>query len=411
MAGSSGAANGDVTINYGNDDVWLVKTDSAGTLQWQKNYGGSGTDFALFVAQATDGNYLFTGYSTSSDSDLTLNHGGYDAWVVKIDTAGKILWKKTYGGSGTDFAKSVQPTTDGGSIISGETTSSDGDITGSHGGDDLWLIKLDTAGNKQWQKVYGGSGSDGSRYAEQTSDGGYIVTGFSNSSDGQVTGNHGNYDVWVVKTDSIGTLQWQHSLGGSNYDDGCVVHSTVDGGYMVAAFTGSTDGDVSGNHGGNDYWVAKLGSTGNPVWKKTLGGTNNDRATSMQLTNDGGIIVSGYSSSTDGNITGNHGNSDFWVVKLSPDSLLATNIENSSQIVQENISIYPNPATSTFTISSEKKKIKEIKVVNILGETIYRSDIDNFQTRIDLSKEGKGLYIIKITDNNNNEMNKKIILQ
>ena len=411
MAGSSSAADGDVTKNYGTDDVWLVKTDSAGTLQWQKSYGGSGSEYALFVAQATDGNYLFVGYSTSSDSDLTINHGGYDCWVVKTDTAGTILWKKTYGGSGNDFTKSVQPTSDGGCIISGETSSSDGDITGSHGGTDLWLIKLDTAGTIKWQKVYGGSGSDGARFAEQTADGGYIATGYSNSTNGDVTGNHGNTDAWVLKTDSAGIIQWQKSLGGSNSDDACVVHATTDGGYMVAAFTGSTDGDVTSNHGGNDYWVVKLDSTSSPVWQKTFGGTNNDRATSLQLTTDGGIVVSGYSSSTDVDVTGNHGSSDFWVVKLTRDSLLTANTEHSSVNNQENISIYPNPASAAFTISSEGRKIKEITVVNISGEIVYRSVIDNFQTRIDLSKEAKGIYIIKITDNNNNETNKKIILQ
>src|SRR5579883_732980 len=191
----------------------------------------------------------------------------------------------------------------------------------------------------QWQKVYGGSGDDEATSIQQTKDGGYIVGGFSNSNDGDVTGNHGLYDYWITKIDSTGNIQWKKSLGGS-FNDGThvgqngydvaigglydvFIRQTKDGGYIVSGISESSDQQVTGHHlytepnyTTTDYWVVKLDATGNIQWEKSLGGSYYDGATGAQQTSDGGYIVVGFTESADGDVTGGYGQADYWVVKL-----------------------------------------------------------------------------------------------
>jgi hypothetical protein len=162
----------------------------------------------------------------------------------------------------------------------------------------------------------GGRGNDEASSIQETSDGGYVVAGSSESTDGDVTGNHGSYDYWVAKLSGECVLSWQVSLGGSDYDYASSIQETSDGGYVVAGMSYSTDGDVTGNHGGYDYWVAKLSGEGELSWQVSLGGSGEDGAHSIQETSDGGYVVAGMSNSHNGDVTGNHGNSDYWVVKL-----------------------------------------------------------------------------------------------
>jgi uncharacterized delta-60 repeat protein len=318
VAGYSDSTNGNVSGNHGGGDCWVVKLDTAGAMQWQKALGGSGYDFANSIQNTSDGGYIVAGYSRSSDGDLTINHGqgGRDYWVVKLNTTGTIQWQKSLGGTGDDSATNIQQTIDGGYIIAGSSTSNDGDVTGNHGNSDYWVVKINATGSIQWQKSLGGSVDETANAIQTTSDGGYIVAGSTNSSDGNITGYHGYTDYWVVKLDATGTIQWQKILGGTNLDQAQSIQTTSDGGYVVAGFSRSTDGDVTGNHGPPDYWVVKLDSTGTIQWQKTLGGTSSDYANSIQTTTDGGYIVAGYSFSTNGDVIGNHGFADSWLVKL-----------------------------------------------------------------------------------------------
>ncbi|MHA1651797.1 MAG: hypothetical protein ACTSYB_16515, partial [Candidatus Helarchaeota archaeon] len=195
----------------------------------------------------------------------------------------------------------------------------------NHGGYDFWVVKLSSTGVIEWQKCLGGSNNDWVYSVQQTADGGYIVAGFTVSNDGDVSGNHDGEDFcdfWVVKLSSTGVIEWQKCLGGSNYERAYSVQQTADGGFIVAGETKSNDGDVSGNHGGYDFWVVKLSSTGVIEWQKCLGGINDEGAYSVQQTADGGYIVAGYTDSNDGDVSGKHGvcACDFWVVKLSPKS-------------------------------------------------------------------------------------------
>ncbi|MBX3257764.1 MAG: T9SS type A sorting domain-containing protein [Chitinophagaceae bacterium] len=294
----------------------IIKFDAAGNIQWQKTLGGRYFDEAYSIQQTTDGGYIVAGNSSSNDGDVSGNHGGNDYWVVKLDATGNIQWQKSLGGTGEDKAKSVQQTTDGGYIVAGYSNSNDGDVSGNHGGYDYWVVKLDTTGNIQWQKSLGGTDTEWAYSIQQTTDGGYIMAGYSASKNGDLTGNHGDYDYWIVKLDTTGNIQWQKSLGGTGRDVANSVRQTADGGYIVAGYTTSNDKNVSGNHGSVDYWIVKLGAAGNVHWKKCIGGSKSEWTTSMQETPDGGYIVAGYTRSNDGQVSGNHGEADCWIVKL-----------------------------------------------------------------------------------------------
>lgn len=213
-------------------------------------------------------------------------------------------------------AQSIELTNDGGFIVAGSTHSDDGNVSGNHGMSDFWIVKLDSEGVLEWQKCLGGSGHDWAHSVQQTADGGYILAGSTESNDGDVTGNHGGQDFWIVKLKEDGELEWQRCLGGSSNDTASAVQQTIDGGYIVSGYTESNDGDVSGNRGNSDYWLVKLSSSGDLLWQKCLGGSDHDYSHSLQQTTDGGYILAGSSRSNDGDVTGNQGDYDFWVVKL-----------------------------------------------------------------------------------------------
>jgi len=316
VAGYTKSNDGDVTVNHGGEDAWIVKLDKDGNIQWQKVLGGSSSEEAYSIQQTRDGGYIVSGYTKSNDGDISGNHGGRDAWIAKLDRDGNIQWRKILGGSDYEEANSIQQTRDGGYIVAGYTWSNDGDVTGNHGRGDAWIVKLDRDGNIQWQKALGGSDDDWANSIQQTSDGGYIVAGWTYSDDGNVSGNHGYIDAWIVKLDKDGNIQWQKVLGGSNGEIANSIQQTKDGGYIVAGYTGSNDGDVSGNHGGGDTWLVKLDGNGNIEWQKALGGSDYDIAYSIRQTSDGGYIVAGWTESNDGYVSGNHGEGDVWIVKL-----------------------------------------------------------------------------------------------
>ncbi len=388
VAGMAGSTDGDVIGNHGSNDSWLIKLDATGTIQWQKTLGGKSGDAAYSVLQTTDGGYFVVGTTDSIDGDVTGNHGGWDSWVVKLDTTGTLQWQKALGGSKYDYAQSVQQTIDGGYIVAGYTFSNDGDVKGNHSSNiDSWVVKLDVSGTLQWQKTIGGAEFDYAYSVQQTTDAGYIVAGYSNSTDGDVDGNHGVYDFLVVKLDATGILQWQKSFGGSSDDKAYSVQQTTDGGYIVAGYTASNDGDLTGNHAGDDYWLVKLDATGVLQWQKSIGGAGQDVANSVQQTADGGYIVAGYSNSPDGDVTGNHGSYDFWVVKLSPEALA------TESFLVNNIAIYPNPATTTITIEAGNNTIVDkVIITDVMGKIILQ-ETQNTKT-IAIENLAQGMYIL-----------------
>jgi len=289
-----------------NFDVLLTKTDSNGDTLWTKTFGGSEDDWGQSVQQTSEGGYIIAGWTNSYGA------GENDIWLIKTDYNGDTLWTKTYGGVVDDVGWSVRQTTDGGYIIAGYTKSyGSGDY-------DVWLIKTDCNGNSLWAKTYGGSDTDESSSIQQTDDGGYIVAGYTRSY------GAGNGDVYLIKTDDSGDTVWTRAFGGVNDDAGTSVQQTMDGGYIV---TGRTSSYGAGDY---DIWLIKVDSNGDVSWKKTFGGNSYDRGKSVRQTSDGGYIIVGFTDSYAEEHT------DVWLIKTTMDNdlakkLLKTAKENESE--------------------------------------------------------------------------------
>ncbi len=400
VAGYSESTDGDVSGNYGGSDFWIIKLTATGDTIWTRCYGGSGDDYANTIQQTTDGGYIVAGYSMSFNGDVHGNHGGYrDAWLLKLTATGDTAWTRCYGGSGGDYANTIQQTTDGGYIMAGASYSTDGDVTGNHGSNDYWVLKLTATGDTVWTKCYGGSDSDNAYAIQQTTDGGYIVAGSSRSTDGDVIENHGAADFWIIKLTATGDTVWTKCYGGSGDDVPTAIQQSSDGGYIVAGFSLSSDGDVHGNHGVIDYWISKLTATGDTVWTKCYGGFGEDFANAIQQTTDGGYIVAGSSRSTDGDTTGN-GYFDYWILKL----------DNSMGISTQNIepvAVYPNPAHDKLTIIAGEAK-QSAFIYNLQGQLIksVKLGVKSSKYVIDIEDLPAGLYLLKLSGNKETKVSK-----
>lgn len=294
VAGTTSSNDGDVINNHEKYDIWIVKLNESGNIQWQKTLGGSDTDEAQSIQQTSDGGYIIAGYTSSTDGDVTNkkkeNIGDY--WVIKLDPSGNIEWQKVFGGDGYDRAESVQQTVDGGYIVAGLSKSNFGKKIKNliFSDNKSWILKLDKDGIIQWQKVYEGQGGNAPKSIQQTQDKGYIMVGYSRTT----VALNSQYNFYVVKFDENGNIQWQKSLGGTNNEEANSVLQTKDGGYIIAGNTNSIDGDVINIPGGTqDFWIVKLNSIGKILWQKAFGETVEDDVHSVQETEDGGYILAG----------------------------------------------------------------------------------------------------------------------
>lgn len=325
---------GDKSENrIGDDDYWVVKVNSLGVIEWEETIGGTGSDLLYDIQQTTDGGYILGGESKSPISgDKTENRIGSepDYWIVKIDNAGNIEWDNTIGGTGDEGFSSLDQTSDGGYIIGGTSHSViSGDKTeGLVGDNDYWIVKLNSAGVVEWDETIGGLWDDILTSVEQTSDGGYIIGGYSKSDASgdkseNTIGTDYLYDYWIVKTDNLGNVEWENTLGGKKYDFLKVVKQTQDGGYIAGGYSESQiSADKSENRIGDyDYWIIKLNSSGIKVWDNTIGGSGYDNLKTLDLIGDGGFIIGGTSLS---NISGDKTENmisypatgfDYWIVK------------------------------------------------------------------------------------------------
>jgi len=315
------------SFGAGNYDLWILKLSQTGTVEWQKIYEGSEEDYATSIEQTSDGGYITAGVTSSFGA------GAQDAWVLKLDSAGNIEWQKAYGGSDFDCAWSIQQTGDGGYIIGGETKSF-GDATGNG-----WILKLSSSGDIEWQRIYGGDNKDWFSIIQQTSDGDYIVCGGSNSF------GAGLGDGWILKIASNGDIEWQRTYGGTSDDFLYFIQQTEEGGYVVAGYSSSF------GPRGEDIWVLKLSSGGDIEWQRIFGGSYSDTARSVEKTSDGGYIV-GASSSSFG-----AGDSDYFILKLDSDG----NIDSS---------FCPLPADTSASMSSTSVSPESSSATSVVTDAV-----------------------------------------
>lgn len=315
---TSNSSNGDFSQNNGEYDMGIINFDFSGNLLWAKNYGGTQFEYGRGIVQMPDSGFVITGPAWSKNGDFSPNKGENDIGVLRTDKNGMKLWSKNFGGSLEDYpgAGAIQITQDGGLIILGTTKSSNGDFPSNKGNEDFALIKLDGSGNKLWSRNYGGSEVDEGYYVQQTQDGGLILVGTTRSKNGDFKTNRGLNDIGVIKTDANGVVIWSKTYGGSKDDQGFSIQQTTDGGYIIAGWSNSNNGDYTQINGDYDYSIIKIDANGNKLWSKNLGGSRPDGAYAIKQTSDGGYIIVGSTESNNGDFTQNYGGSDIGVIKI-----------------------------------------------------------------------------------------------
>ena len=459
IVGNTDSNDGDISFNHGgSEDVWLLKIDSNGVKDWEKSYGGSGSESVYSIIETEHKCYLIFGTTDSNDGDVSNNHGHNDLWLVKIDSVGTIIWGKTFGGSEYDDGEYFQQTLDNGFILVGATNSIDGDIGAGfgHGGGDCLILKVDSAGMIQWKKIIGGSESDFLTSICTTSDGGYAVFGNSRSDDFDIITNQGWSDYLIIKLDSTGTVERLKTYGGTSMDvaiQGSIIQKE-DGGFLVSGSTASNNGNVSNNHGNYDFWILSLNNAGAIQWQKCFGGSNSDLPYSKILkTNAGNYALAGSTSSNDGQVNNLHMSTpECWLiffnssVDLLPtsaqcfggnqgdfgssvlqcangDYLIAGGTGSDDGDVSGNhnsntgdiwvfklsqsvgikevnngttVTVYPNPAANQLTVESTKT-INTIEITDAIGRVqSFKLKVQRPATQIDIHALASGIYFIKL---------------
>ncbi|MFC7356345.1 hypothetical protein ACFQO1_01490 [Jejudonia soesokkakensis] len=358
------------------------------------------------------------GFSSCNDDEVTLYNDDDDA----INNTFVLDFTKTFGGSNIDNAVAILESNDGAYIILGTTESLDGDVMGKTADDaDYWILKLSRTGDIIWQHTYGGTANDEASGITKTNDGGYVIAGKSRSNDGDVSGNEGFFDYWIVKIDGEGTLVWEQNFGFVGSDQAFDVTSTQDGGFIA---TGVLDVSASGGqgnagrpnaaHAGGDYWAIKLNAAGDFVWSRYFGGSFTDTAHKAIETSTGDIVIIGFSDSTDVDITNNKGAYDFWIVKInaSGDIIWENNyggseIDVAYDIIEttDNNYLIVGDTRSSDQDVSEAKGNADSWVIKIspTGDLIWQKSLGGteFDTARSISQMQNGNYVIAGTTRSN----------
>jgi len=366
-------------------DFTVIKLDSMGSQLWKKTFGALNDD-ANSLVLTSDGGFVLAG---TSQLFSQINSYGL---VKKLDIDGNLQWEKRFGGSHADELHSIKQTNDFGYIASGYSKSMDGDVGPTKGANDVWIIKMDESGNLEWSKTYGGSGNDESLSVQLATDGGYIVAGSSDSTNGDIANNFGDFDMWLLKIDQDGEVVWERTYGGTDEEKAQTVRSVLNGGYIVAGWSKSGDGDVAENRGNTDVWILKIDNQGIVEWAKIFGGSGYDRCFDIRETSDEGYILTGWSGEGDGDF---ENELDFdggaWVMKLSSYST------GLSEKLQSHFTIAPNPNDGNFHIISDFIDGPiDIIIFDMSGNIVYSKTYTNLNKPISMQYLTTGLYNIEL---------------
>jgi hypothetical protein len=409
MFGDTYSNNGDVDCNHStNGDWWLVKTDSLGNIQWSRCYGGTHKETASQLIYAHEGGYVMTGKTGSVDGDISHNNGMFDVWVVKVDWEGEIIWERTFGGSSRDYAHAIGLTADGGYIVGGGAGSSNGDVQcreglpGLHG--TAWVLKLDHEGQLEWQNCYGGSYSEVVVDIMQTT-GGYVFLGATASGDGDADcfhgtpGNSNTMDMWVVKLDETGEIEWHRCLGGTGFDSPKFIRQLQDGGYLVGGATTSKDGTVVCNEslpGTFTVILYKLSPEGEIEWTKCLGSQVDNLLLSMHMFSDYHFLLGATTRTWGMDVDCDlKGETDIWIVEIQ-DTTVGVQEERLLQW-----QVFPNPATTQAWLQlPENTPLAQVQIelYSPTGRLLYKAQPTGQFHKIDVAHLPKGLYLVRVWD-------------
>ncbi|RLD50671.1 MAG: hypothetical protein DRJ05_19345 [Bacteroidetes bacterium] len=458
--------NEGLTNYHGSFEIWLINVDSIGNMLWEKCYGGSSAESPQKLIKKSENEFYIFGNAGSTDGDVQSGNNGYaDLWVVKINGQGDIIWEKTYGCTGHDNPRDMVLTPDGGFVMIDRIGVGGGDVSSFYGSGDVWMCKCGSLGNIEWETTLGNEGLDNCVSLIINSEGNIMMIGAAQKHGGVVEcyPDESYGDVWIVELDMQGNIVSQHCYGGSSYDLGVNIIEHENGYYFTAGVF-SNDGDISGFHGvpgGNsgDNWVVKTNDQLEILWQKSIGGYDNDIPQYITQTEDGGLIVIGYTSSHDGDVTGNHSWQDYyndiWVVKLTLDgeiewehcyggennemlythSVLKKTDNNyviaavaqmnsydvqcelqgdkdvwvfeididdttglfDSPVAGGNVKVYPNPASDYVVFEQKGNTMNgKIQIVNIFGEEMETIFVKSKKTVWDCRAVNSGIYFYRM---------------
>ena len=469
LAGSSLSGKSGNKEDEGNNDLdfWLWKMDEKGDLDWQRSYGGDGSDFLQSVSLTSDGGFILGGTSTSSQSGdkQAKSRGKEDVWILKLDAAGDVQWQRTLGGSGRDELAQIIPIAGGGYLIGGSSDSPEltnpeiaGEKRSEHYGNmDYWVLKLEGDGSLVWEKTFGGMYRDELRSMIQTQDGGFLVGGTSNSPESgtKTDDNFGQGDFWILKLDEHGNEQWQRTLGGEKDDRLSVLIQTASGHYIAGGSAASTTGGnkLVSNSKGTDFWIVAMDQNGAMLWEQTYDFGLQDILTSLVENEDGSLLMGGYAQSerhrfqrsdargindyialkvdaegyelwrttagsngtdilrkavetrdggyllagiSSGDISQDRnsgfGQFDFWVVKL-------RDKEKKDRMREEGLTAWPNPTESytNIIVNYDFENEATVSVFDILGREVQRFETPHRTIPVNLAAHADGVYIVRVT--------------
>lgn len=309
----------------GGYDYWIVKTDSNGNKLWDKVIGSTSNDYLMAVWPTSDGGCLLGGYSGGpvSGDKTKAAYGSNDYWVVRLSNNGTKLWDSTYGGTGYEELRYIEPTTDKGFLLVGYTNSvkSGSKKSPGKGAGDVWILKIDSSGRSQWDSTYGGNSDESCYEAHQTKDGGFLIAASSKSpiSGNKTVDSIGSYDIWILKISGTGVVQWDKVYGGKLSEDIFTFVELNDGGFLLAgnSYSLASGNKTLGNRGTVDIWLIRTNVAGNKIWERIIGGNSDEKCNIIRKASDNGFILGGYSYSGTGDRSKfNIGGADFWVIKV-----------------------------------------------------------------------------------------------
>lgn len=398
-------------------NYWIYKINPSGDILWNKIVGGNGPDWPDNATLTSDGGIMVSGMSQSSDGDVSINYGSWDNWIVKLDSAGNKIWEYTIGTEGVEQALEIIEDQDGGILIGGTSASYGSgnincDFYSEFMGESV-LTKLDSNLNIEWQQCYGGSSHE-LISAITFFQNNYYVSHVVESNDGDLynSGFHGFCDVWITEIDSIGNLNWGKCFGGSQYEDGGRIFIDEEGELTSFGITYSDDGDVQGIHSQNeDIWVFKIDTSGNLKWQQCIGGTGRESVSlGVKKVSNNSYVIAAKTFASFGtgdincNTTADTGY-DIWFFKVTDTTIVSRN-ENKFH----SLKIFPNPADNYLIIQSEENISGFITISNILGEKVIKEKYFEKELYLDINNAPPGIYIYTITDNQGNFSAGKLII-
>lgn len=428
-------SNGDVLfLGTYMGDIGIERQDSNGNLLWVKHYGSTThTEGTGNVAVSSDGNFFIQCSSLGSDGDVGTHYGSaftHDIWVVKVDTNGDLRWGAVLGGSQEEFARTILAGDDGSCYVFGLTGSDDYDAIGQKGGGDLFIVKLDSLGNKVWTKCYGGSRTDAADYrnavfAVPDDWGGYYVLCRTDSDDGDVQSKSDNVtDLWLVHIDRDGNILWERTYGGPTEQFPDALCRDANGnlwlGANISCWEGNDGEDALECFGNGDVWILQVDSSGNIINQRTIGTNQREDLNLLYPLNDGTVMAVGMyfqegglphpstAPHTPGFPTTNRGNNDLFIAHLSPDTDLSVK-DNKS--ILGSWAVFPNPSDGNVTVRVDGKTGKHtVRILDIAGNEVYTGKLHHNELHIDSRSWANGIYTVILSDSRGNSEGKKITI-